>query len=295
MIRPILLAFGYNTNGFAHHDVLDAIDVMAELGYEGVALTLDVHHLHPLRASARDVERVAAALRARSLRSVVETGARYILDPRRKHEPTLLDPDPEARAARMRYLEAAIAVARDLGAEAVALFSGRLPAGVGRGEGFARLAEGVARLLDRAAAAGSALAFEPEPGMLVETLDDWERLRAAAGPALALTLDVGHVRVSEAGPIEAAIARAGPHVANVHIEDIRGRAHEHLPFGEGDIDFPPVLAALERAVGRRALVNVELSRHSHDAPEQARRAIAFLRAAAERRDEHAHKDERHTR
>ena len=38
-----------------------------------------------------------------------------------------------------------------------------------------------------------------------------------------------------------------------------------LEFGSGDIDFPPVLAALGTA-GYRGLVAVELPRHSHAAP-----------------------------
>jgi sugar phosphate isomerase/epimerase len=270
---PGLLAFGYNTNGFAHHALLDAIDVIAGLGYAGLGLTLDVHHLNPLTAAPAEVARVEARLRARGLRVVVETGARYVLDPWRKHEPTLLG---EGCARRAEFLEAAIRVARDLGAEAVALFSGRRPEGVAAEDALERLLAGLEPLLAR----GVPLAFEPEPGMLVDDLAGYDRL-AARLPGLLLTLDIGHVRCTERCSIEDAIARYAPRIANVHVEDIRGRTHEHLDFGEGEIDFPPVLAALERA-GYRGLVQVELSRHSHDAPAAARRAIAFLGEALAR-------------
>ena len=60
----------------------------------GVALTLDVHHLDPLADDAlAQAERLRARLDALCLEVVVETGARYLLDPRVKHEPTLVTPD----------------------------------------------------------------------------------------------------------------------------------------------------------------------------------------------------------
>lgn len=265
-----MLAFGYNTNGFAHHTLLDAIEIVADLGYSGLGLTLDVHHLNPFDAAPREVARVGERLRDRKLRVAVETGARYILDPRRKHEPTLLG---EGRERRVAFLEAAIRVAADLGAEAVALFSGRRDAETRPETAFERLVAGLERLLAR----GAPLAFEPEPGMLIDDLAGYDRLRERL-PGLLLTLDLGHVRCTETISIEEAIARYAARIANVHVEDIRGRTHEHLPFGEGEIDFPPVLRALA-GTGYRGLVTVELSRSSHDAPEQARRAIAFLRGA----------------
>lgn len=274
------MRFAYNTNGFAHHDLLDAIDVIADLGYEGVALTLDVHHLHPLRATPREVEAVAARLARGRLRATVETGARYILDPRRKHEPSLVSPDAAGRARRVEFLRAAIDIAADLGAEAVALFSGRLGPGDSAEAAWERLSGSMAALLDHAATRRATLAFEPEPGHLVADLAGYERLRARVGARLRLTLDLGHVRCSETMSIPEAIARHAADIANVHVEDIRDRVHEHLAFGDGEIDFPPALAALERS-GYRGLVSVELSRHSHDAPEQARRSIAFLRNALE--------------
>ncbi len=67
-------------------------------------------------------------------------------------------------------------------------------------------------------------------------------------------------------------------VWNIHIEDMCRGVHEHLMFGEGEIDFPPVFAAL-REIGYVGGVHVELSRHSHLAPEAARTSYEFLRRA----------------
>lgn len=69
---------------------------------------------------------------------------------------------------------------------------------------------------------------------------------------------------------------AAPWLKHVQIEDMRRGVHEHLPFGEGEIDFPPVLAALT-AAGYRGLTVVELPRHSHAGPELAARSLRFLR------------------
>ena len=86
---------GYNTNGFAHHRLEDAVEIVAELGYRGVALTVDVHHLNPFDPDDDLPYRtnvVLDELVISRLRCVIETGARFLLDPRQKHQPTLLSP-----------------------------------------------------------------------------------------------------------------------------------------------------------------------------------------------------------
>src|SRR3954447_22433981 len=100
---------GYNSNGFAHHRLEDALAVLAEIGYEGVALTLDHHALNPFDPHLHtQVNDVRAILKRSRMKCVIETGARFLLDRRRKHQPTLLCAEPHMRAYRLEFLERAV-------------------------------------------------------------------------------------------------------------------------------------------------------------------------------------------
>lgn len=271
--------FGYGTNGFANHRLDDALAAIADLGYVGVALTLDHHHLDPYGPG---LARRVAALRARldrlGLGVVIETGARYLLDPWHKHAPTLLDDDP---GPRLDFLRRAVRIGADLGAEAVSCWAGVRPPAVPEVVAWDRLLAGCHQVVAEAGAAGVPLGFEPEPGMLVQTLDDWFKLRGKLGAPerFGLTLDIGHCRCLERAPVPDCVARAGPYLVNVQIDDMRRGVHEHLEFGAGEVDFPATLRALT-AAGYRGLVAVELPRHSHAAPAVARESLAFLTTAA---------------
>ena len=159
------MRLGYNTNGLAHHRLIDAIELLADEGYASVALTLDAGALDPYEdpsVLARQVAKVRSCLDRRDMARVVETGARYLLNPRLKHDPTLLDPDPARRAVRADFLRRAIDLARELGAECVSLWSGKLTDTITEGQAFDRLAAALKPVLERAEAASMPIAFEPE-------------------------------------------------------------------------------------------------------------------------------------
>ncbi|MFF4501724.1 sugar phosphate isomerase/epimerase family protein [Streptomyces sp. NPDC001401] len=277
------LRFGYGTNGLADLRLDDALALLSDLGYDGVGLTLDHMHLDPLAPDlAARTHRLAGRLDELGLDVTVETGARYVLDPRRKHGPSLLDPDPDDRARRIGLLIRAVQVAADLGAHAVHCFSGLTPTGTDTDTAWKRLAEALTPVLDAATTAGVPLAVEPEPGHLLATLADFHRLRRILGDpeGLGLTLDIGHCQCLEPLSPADCVRAAAPWLRHVQIEDMRRGIHEHLPFGDGEIDFPPVLAALA-ATGYQGLTVVELPRHSHAGPHFAGHSLPFLRRAAE--------------
>ena len=269
------MKFGYISNGFRDHRLDDAFALLRDLGYEAVGLTLDVGHFADVPPTPAEVGRIRAQLGG--LHPVVETGARYVLDPRRKHRPTLLSADPAGRRARLDYLCAACDVAADLGASVVSFWSGTRDDEVAPDEAWRYLCEGLAALADHAEARGVELGFEPEPGMFVASLDDYRALRRRfPDPRLRLTLDLGHLECTETAPHDRWIHELADVLVNVHVDDIRDHVHDHLPLGDGDLDFPPIFRAL-RDVGYTGACLVELARHSHAFPIQARRSIDFLR------------------
>ena len=150
--------------------------------------------------------------------------------------------------------------------------------GISPADGFASLVESLKLVLDYAERRDVLLGFEPEPGMLIDTMVSFEELVSKVqSPRLKLTLDVGHLHCLGEVPIADVIRRWAGELVNVHIEDMRQGIHEHLMFGEGEIEFPPLLAALAE-VDYAGGLHVELSRHSHAGPTAAKEAYAFLKS-----------------
>lgn len=273
------LRYAYNTNGAANHRLDDALRLIADAGYAGVALTLDHHHLDPFaQAWEQECDRVARLLGDLGLGSVIETGARYLLDPRQKHEPTLVTPDAEGRARRVAFLNRALDVASRLGSETVSFWAGVPKAGVDHAEARVWMDEGLEQVLDHAEAVGVDASFEPEPGMLIETVADYDTL-AERHPRLRLALDTGHCLVTEDIEPADAIRRYASRLGTVAIEDMLRGDHTHLPFGQGDMDMPAVLDALDE-IGFTRLVCVELSRESPRAHAAIPESIDYLRTLA---------------
>jgi sugar phosphate isomerase/epimerase len=280
-----VFALGYNTNGLAHHRLDEALVELAALGYRGVAITPDAGALDPYRPRPGEARELAARARELGLALAVETGARFLLDPRRKHRPSLLEDESAERARRLDFLRRSIDLASELGAGVVSIWSGSAPGGERGDSGspapaalWDRLVAGVGGALEHARGRGVQLCFEPEPGMFVERPGGYLELRARLGPLaaeLGLTLDVGHLLVTGDLPVEDQIRALAPFLRHVHLDDIRAGVHEHRMFGTGDLDLAKTLSALKQA-GYSGMAAVELSRDSHRGIDAAREALGHL-------------------
>jgi inosose dehydratase len=121
---------------------------------------------------------------------------------------------------------------------------------------LAALDEGAAR----AARHGVRAVLHPHVGTVIESAQDIDRV--LEGSSIPLCLDTGHLLVGGVDPAELA-ERAGDRVAHAHLKDVDGdlcaavRNHEiaysdavrnglYRPLGQGVIDVPRLIGALER-------------------------------------------------
>ncbi len=247
------MLLGYNTNGWAHHDPLAAMELLAEIGYRSVAITLDHHWLNPYRP------RPAAADRSCSRRvGSAETGQRG-----GNRSPVPARPARQARAdfglgptRRIALGGSTFSAAPSTSppnCRAIAFRSGRescrdeAPADVA----WQRLTDGLKPVLEHAAERGVMLGFEPEPGMLIDTLERFAELGTRLpDERLQLTLDVGHLHCLGEVPIAAAIGRVAGRIVNVHIEDMRAGSSRALDVRRRGDRF---------SAGDRRLATVRLS------------------------------------
>jgi L-ribulose-5-phosphate 3-epimerase len=280
---------GYNTNGLAHHRLGDAFELLASLGYEGVAVTPDVGELDLYDLDRGRVARLRKRAEDLGLTLTIETGARYLLDPRRKHFPTLLEDSASERARRSDFLRRSIDLAVDLGAGLVSMWSGAAPRGeIGdprereadaNPELWDRLTAGVDAALEHARGANVRIGFEPEPGMFVERPDGYLELvrrLGTRGREVGLTLDIGHLLVTRDLPVGDIVRQLGPHLVHVHLDDVRDGVHEHRMLGDGVLNLHETLSALID-VGYGGMTALELSRDSHRGAWAAQESIARLR------------------
>jgi sugar phosphate isomerase/epimerase len=275
------MKLAFSTNAYLRHPFDEATARIAGIGYQGLELLADVPHAWP--AGLLEVQK-------RSIRQAMErTGLAFsninsfmmnaINDYRQPYwYPSFIEPDEHYRRVRIDHTRRALSLCAEMGAPHITTEpGGPIAPGQPRQQAIDLFVEVLKPLAEHANNLDVMLLIEPEPGLLLETTDQYlevaERLNA---PSIGLNFDVGHAYcVGEDLP--RAIARLAPHTRHYHLEDIAAsRVHHHLVPGAGAIDFAQVVTAI-RGTGYDGWLTVELYPYIDDPDLAARTALEVLR------------------
>ncbi|MEZ5991880.1 MAG: sugar phosphate isomerase/epimerase family protein [Planctomycetota bacterium] len=274
------LAFA--SNAMKRYSLDDAIDLVANAGYQGMEILLDVPHAFPPNVKDADIKRWREKLDARGL-AVSNCNSFMLYGIEGCHRPSWCEQDPERRKLRVEHTRECLHLAAKLGAPTISTEpGGPIDEGVTREQAADWFEEGIRSVLPDAAEAGVRLCIEPEPDLLIEKAGQYEEfMQRFAGDELAekwlgLNFDVGHFYCVGEDPAANAAKFKGK-IHHIQIEDIAAdRVHFHLVPGDGAIDFDEFFKQLRQADYDNGWITVELYTFEHKAVEVAQRAREFL-------------------
>jgi sugar phosphate isomerase/epimerase len=246
------MKIGYSTWGMPTVPVDTAISHIADLGFDGIELTIIPRFTTELSTlDAAERKRIASLLKQHNLAL-----------PAIAAHSSLLETDPDAHAKNMWRLKGGVDLAVELaqGDElpAVNTTPGGKPEEWEIKKDF--LAERVGELVDYGASRGVTIAMEPHIGAIIDTPEKvLELLEIVNSPYLKVNFDISHFDIIGI-PTEETVSALAPVSAHTHVKDQRGIApdFEFLIPGEGTFDYVGYLKAMQ-AHGYDGFITAEVS------------------------------------
>jgi len=274
------MRLAYSSNAYLRYSIEETAARIAGLGYAGLELLADVPHAWPAGLLDERKRAIAACLQQHGLAIANVNGfmMNAVADPRQPYwHPSWIEPDPNYRAIRREHTKRALRLAGELGAKTMQTEpGGPLTPGQSWLTAADTFYEELMPCLDVAAESGVTLLIEPEPGLLIETFEQYlDFVDRIDSPWIGLNFDIGHAYCVGEDPW-LWVERMAPHTRHYHLEDIAvSRVHQHMVPGQGAIDFAATIAAIGRT-GYDGWLTVELYPYLDDPDAAGREALVFL-------------------
>lgn len=269
------MKLAFSSNAFKKYDIFQTIDAIADIGYQGIEILLDIPHAFPPDTTDQKISAIREKLRERHL-EISNLNAFMLYGIRDCWHPSFIEASESERRLRIDHTHDCIDMAVKLGAKTLSTEPGGPLLGVERRWAHRVFIEAMEELADHAEKAGVTILVEPEPELLIETSDQFlEFKRSVPSEAVALNFDIGHFFCVREDPARL-VDKLLPFTKHYHLEDIaEDRVHHHLIPGRGAIDFPNVLKCIKQT-GYSGFVTIELYPYENQAVSAADEAFHFV-------------------
>jgi sugar phosphate isomerase/epimerase len=274
------MKLAFSTNAYLNYSFPEAVRRLAKIGYAGVEIMADVPHAWPayMLPEHKDAIRRALSDNKLAISNINAFMMHAVDDPRQKYwYPSWIEPDRHYRQIRINHTMRTITLAKELGAACITTEpGGPVEAGQSWASALKLFVEMIKPVAEHAEKEGVLLLVEPEPGLLIETADQFlEFMQHIDSPAVGMNFDIGHSYCVSDDPATT-IPRVAKHIRHFHLEDIAAtRVHHHMVPGEGAIDFASCLRAI-KAMKYDGWVTIELYPYINDPDQAARTALTRI-------------------
>lgn len=266
------MKLAFSSNAYLRFSFNDAAKKISKLGYQGIEIMADVPHAWPAFMLEEQKQGIRDSLKSNNLAisNINSFMMHAVNDPRQRYwYPSWIEPDKHYRQIRIDHTMRCLTMAKELGAPCITTEpGGPVEAGASWNAGLKLFVEMLKPVIEHAEKEGVLLLIEPEPGLLIETADQFlEFMGHIKSPMVGCNFDIGHSYCVGDDPAST-IPKLAKYIKHYHLEDIANtRVHHHLIPGDGAIDFKAAIEAI-KATGYKDWVTIELYPYVED-PDQA--------------------------
>jgi fructoselysine 3-epimerase len=274
------MKLGFSSNAFKKYGILETIDILADIGYDGIEILLDIPHAFPPEMTASKIEAIKTRLKERKI-AISNLNAFMLYGIKDCWHPSFVELEAAERRQRIDHTHECIDLAVELGAKTLSTEPGGPLLGADRSWANKVFIEAMEELADHAEKAGVTILVEPEPDLLIETSDQFiEFKKSVPSEAIALNFDIGHFFCVGENPVRL-VDKMLPYTRHYHLEDIDAdRVHHHLIPGKGVINIPEILKTINRT-GYDGFITIELYPYENKAVEAAKDAFQYVNGLLE--------------
>ena len=266
------MKLAFSSNAYLRFSFNDAAKKIGKLGYQGIEIMADVPHAWPAFMLEEQKQGIRDSLKSNNLAisNINSFMMHAVNDSRQRYwYPSWIEPDKHYRQIRIDHTMRCLTMAKELGAPCITTEpGGPVEAGASWNAGLKLFVEMLKPVIEHAEKEGVLLLIEPEPGLLIETADQFlEFMGHIKSPMVGCNFDIGHSYCVGDDPAST-IPKLAKYIKHYHLEDIAStRVHHHLIPGDGAIDFKAAIEAI-KATGYKEWVTIELYPYVED-PDQA--------------------------
>lgn len=163
-------------------------------------------------------------------------------------------------------------LAAQFGAERLVVGGGARRAAGTSDDDYLRLGKSLDRVTEIAEHCGLTASYHPHLSTIVESPDELEKIMGLT--RIGFCPDTAHLAAGGGDPA-AVIRDHSDRIRHVHLKDFRREPSQFLPLGEGELDFPDIIRAVEES-GYESWLLVELDAYDGDPRRAAELSKAYL-------------------
>jgi sugar phosphate isomerase/epimerase len=273
------MEFAFSTNAFKKFSLIDTINILSEIGYNGIEILCDIPHAYPKTLTNSDINELKQLLSKLKI-SISNLNAFTLFAIGDTHHPSWIENDFEYRKMRIDHTLDCIKLARKLGVGNISTEPGGpvINQGLSENELLRIFENGINEILKTAESENVTVLVEPEPGLLIENSEQFIKfIKNFDSKHIGLNFDIGHFFCVGEDPSQV-IYKLSEYVRHVHLEDIAAdRTHHHLMLGEGAIDIDSVFKSM-KDIGYEGFITIELYPYQECPIYAAKNTMKFIKS-----------------